>query len=52
MKVVINRCYGGFGISDTAFKRYLDLKGITWYKGESGFSSSDYYIEKIGRAHV
>ena len=43
MKVVINRCYGGFGISDTAFERYLDLKGITWYKGESIIGSSEYY---------
>ena len=43
MKVVINRCYGGFGISDTAFERYLDLKGITWYKGESECGFSDYY---------
>ena len=47
MKVVINRCYGGFGISDTAFKRYLDLKGITWYKGESQFGTSDYYTVPV-----
>ena len=43
MKVVINRRYGGFNISDTAFERYLDLKGITWYKGESEYGFSDYY---------
>ena len=43
MKIVISRCYGGFGISDTAFERYLDLKGVTWYKGESEYGSSVYY---------
>ena len=43
MKIVISRCYGGFGISDTAFERYLDLKGVTWYKGETDYGSSEYY---------
>lgn len=43
MKVVINRCFGGFGLSDVAFERYLDLKGITWYKGASEFYGSSYY---------
>jgi len=27
MKLVINRCYGGFGLSPTAQKRYLELVG-------------------------
>lgn len=39
-RIVINNCYGGFGLSDVAFERYLDLKGITWYrskKPEFGF---------------
>ena len=31
-KIVINACYGGFGVSIKAFERYLDLKGITYYK--------------------
>ena len=42
-RIAINRCFGGFGISDAAFERYLDLKGITWYKGESKFGTSCYY---------
>ena len=45
--IVINRCYGGFGISDTAFERYLDLKGITWYKGESSIGTSVYYTVPV-----
>lgn len=43
MKIVINNCFGGFGLSDTAFERYLDLKGITWYKGQTEFGASNYY---------
>ena len=34
MKVAINTCHGGFGISDAAFEKYLDIKGITYYKSE------------------
>lgn len=42
-RVVINKCFGGFGISDAAFERYLDLKGITWYKGKTKYGSTEYY---------
>ena len=34
-KIVISTSYGGFRISDKGFERYLDLKGIKWYKSES-----------------
>ena len=27
MKIVINRCHGGFGLSDMALGRYMELKG-------------------------
>jgi hypothetical protein len=27
MKIVINDCYGGFGLSDAALERYTDLTG-------------------------
>ena len=27
MKIVINSCFGGFGLSNKAIKRYLELKG-------------------------
>lgn len=29
MKVVINRCFGGFGLSDTALEEYKNRKNIT-----------------------
>ena len=31
MKVVINACYGGFGLSHEAILRYAEIKGITLY---------------------
>lgn len=31
MKVVINRCFGGFGLSDVGYKYYAKLKGLTLY---------------------
>ena len=31
MKVVINRCFGGFGLSHEAVMRYFEIKGITVY---------------------
>ena len=29
-KIVINECYGGFGLSNKAFELYLKKKGIKW----------------------
>ncbi len=31
MKLVINRCFGGFGLSHKAVMRYAELKGIKLY---------------------
>jgi len=32
MKVAINTCFGGFGISDEAFEKLLERKGIAFEK--------------------
>lgn len=34
IKVAINRCFGGFGISDEAFEKLLTRKGIAFDKVE------------------
>lgn len=38
IKIVINSCFGGFGLSDEAFEMYLNLKGIKYYKYPSELS--------------
>ncbi|WP_449411125.1 hypothetical protein [Methylobacterium komagatae] len=30
-KIVINKCFGGFGLSDAALYRYAERKGLTLY---------------------
>jgi hypothetical protein len=39
VKIAINRCYGGFGISDEAFEKLLTRKGIAFDKVESEHKS-------------
>ena len=45
MKVVINRCYGGFGLSDLAFEKLLERKGIAFecVENESRLMGNTYY---------
>ena len=43
MKIVINKCYGGFGLSETGMMRYAEIKGITLYP-ERKHSYIKYYI--------
>ena len=31
-KIVVNGCFGGFGLSDTAVRRYAEIAGITLYE--------------------
>ena len=43
MKIVINRCYGGFGLSEKAVMRYAELAGLTLYPFENSFGFMEYY---------
>lgn len=48
MKVVINRCYGGFGLSDKAVERYAELKGMKLVKQkEKSYGDSAYWLDGI-----
>lgn len=44
-KIVINTCYGGFGLSSKAVMRYAELKGITLYEEERPFGNAYFLIE-------
>ena len=41
-KVVINNCHGGFGLSQQAVERYLELKGIKVYPEPDGFGLREF----------
>ena len=44
MKIVINECYGGFGLSKEACQRYFDLKGQqVWIEEDKRFSALDMF---------
>ncbi len=47
-KIVINSCFGGFGLSDEAFEKILDRKGIAW---ESCVNKYD-MVEHYNKGHV
>lgn len=49
MKLVINRCYGGFGLSDAAVVRYAELKGINLVMEESkqNLGGAVFYLDGI-----
>lgn len=44
MKIVINRCHGGFGLSDAAFEKLLEAKGIEFEKKEGDICT--HYFKK------
>ena len=44
MKIVINECYGGFGLSKEACQRYFDLKGQqVWIEVDKKYPALDMF---------
>ena len=43
MKVVINKCYGGFSLSDAGMVRYATLKGLTLCQEVGPFSYTTHW---------
>jgi hypothetical protein len=43
MKVVINKCFGGFGLSEQGVMRYAEIKGITLYPEPDKFGFVTYW---------
>lgn len=44
MKIVINTCYGGFGLSEKAVLRYAELKGFTVYPEGTGIFTTYWLV--------
>lgn len=44
MKIVINRCYGGYGLSKEAVMRYAELAGLTLYPEDFTWGNHFYTI--------
>jgi hypothetical protein len=48
MKIVINNCHGGFGLSDEAIERYIELRGLALFKDfNSTWKTSSYYTVPV-----
>lgn len=47
MKVVINRCFGGYGLSDEVLELYAAEKGINIIKNSDNKLYSEWYIDGI-----
>jgi len=48
MKVITNRCYGRFSISEKALKRYYELKGIKLYTKVDKWERNEYSTQPFG----
>lgn len=48
-KVVVNACYGGFGLSHDAIMRYSELAGLNLraVKEDRGFTDYKYYVDGV-----
>lgn len=47
-KVAYNACFGGFGLSESAFEALLDRKGIAWEKTQTDSSIMGAKYQKKG----
>jgi len=43
VKIVINGCHGGFGLSEKAVMRYAELKGMKIYAQKGKYGDMDYF---------
>ena len=44
MKIILNKCYGGFSLSHEAYMLYAKKKGITLYPYAIDYATNTYYI--------
>lgn len=43
MKVVVNRCFGGFGLSDAAKAKFKEIEGVRSTSGLASFARTHYW---------
>ena len=58
MKIILNKCYGGFDVSDKAYELYAEKKGLTLYRyyddyenktlSKGSASTTFYFIKDFG----
>ena len=46
MKIVINRDYGGFGLSDDAIRMYLAKKNLVWEEESGAFNMTIFWLDR------
>ena len=47
MKIVINRCFGGFGLSDAAVRLYGELAGLNLVEAQSENCGAEFYTDHV-----
>lgn len=47
MKIAINRCFGGFGLSDQAIQLYGKLAGLNLISKENGYFGLTWYLNSV-----
>ena len=47
MKIILNKCYGGFDVSDEAYRLYAKKKGLELYKYESDYDFKNPTYRKV-----
>lgn len=50
MKVILNKCYGGFDVSDEGYQLYAKKKGLQLYTYEANVSDFD-LLDKVETPH-
>lgn len=46
-KIVINTCWGGFGLSDEAMRRYAELAGMKLLEDVNEYGDVNFYLNEI-----
>ena len=47
MKIILNKCFGGFDVSPIGYELYARKKGLDLYVYKSNFNNGDYEYERI-----